>query len=36
MEAMGIDALRTAENAGLPFHIPLKDKIVWNGLVLVT
>jgi len=36
MEAMSIDALRTAENAGLPFHIPLKDKIVWNGLVLVT
>jgi predicted metal-binding protein len=36
MEAMGIDALKTAENAGLPFHIPLKDKIVWNGLVLVT
>jgi len=36
MEAMSIDALRTAENAGLPFHIPLKDKIVWNGLILVT
>jgi predicted metal-binding protein len=36
MEAMGIDALKTAENAGLPFHIPLEDKIVWNGLVLVT
>ena len=36
MEAVGIDALTTAENAGLPFHIPLKDKIVWNGLVLVT
>ena len=36
MEAMSIDALRTAENAGLPFHIPLQDKIVWNGLILVT
>ena len=36
MEAVGIDAFETAKNAGLPFHIPLRDKIVWNGLVLVT
>jgi len=36
MEAVGIDAFRTAENAGLSFDIPLKDKTVWNGLVLVT
>jgi predicted metal-binding protein len=35
MEAMGIDAVQTARNAGLPFDIPAKDKIVWNGLVLV-
>ncbi len=36
MEAMGIDAYQTAKNAGLPFDIPTKDKIVWNGLVLIT
>jgi len=36
MEAMGIDVFKTAENAGLPFDIPPKDKTVWNGLVLVT
>ena len=35
MEAVGIDAFQTAANAGLPFSIPLKSKIVWNGLVLV-
>jgi predicted metal-binding protein len=35
MEAMGIDAYQTAKNAGLPFDMPAKDKIVWNGLVLV-
>ena len=36
MEAVGIDAYKTAKNAGLPFDIPAKDKITWNGLVLVT
>jgi len=36
MEAVGIDAYKTAENAGLPFDIPPKNKTVWNGLVLVT
>lgn len=36
MEAVGIDAFKTAENAGLPFDIPAKEKAVWNGLVLVT
>ena len=35
MEAVGIDVFKTAENAGLPFEIPAKDKTVWNGLVLV-
>jgi predicted metal-binding protein len=35
IEAMGIDAYQTARNAGLPFDMPAKDKIVWNGLVLV-
>ncbi len=36
MEAVGIDVFKTAENAGLPFDIPVKNKAVWNGLVLVT
>lgn len=36
MEAVGIDVFETAKNAGLPFDIPLKDKTVWNGLVLIT
>ena len=36
MEAVGIDVLKTAQNAGLPFDIPVKDRTVWNGLVLVT
>lgn len=36
MEAVGIDAYQTAKNAGLPFDIPLKDKTVWNGLILIT
>jgi predicted metal-binding protein len=36
MEAMGIDAYQTARNAGLSFDMPAKDKIVWNGLVLIT
>ena len=35
MEAVGIDVFKTAENAGLPFEIPPKDKTVRNGLVLV-
>jgi predicted metal-binding protein len=36
MEAVGIDVFKTAENAGLPFDIPVKNKTVWNGLILVT
>lgn len=35
MEAVGIDVFKTAENAGLPFDMPTKNKAVWNGLVLV-
>jgi predicted metal-binding protein len=35
MEAVGIDVFKTAENAGLPFDIPVKNKTVWNGLILV-
>jgi predicted metal-binding protein len=35
MEAIGIDVYKTAQNAGLPFDIPTKNKAVWNGLVLI-
>ena len=35
MEAMGIDVVETAEKAGSPIDFPIKDKAVWNGLVLV-
>ena len=35
MEAVGIDVFETAENAGLPFEFPTKDKAVWNGIVLL-
>ena len=35
MEAVGIDVFKTAQNAGLPFDIPTKNKAVWNGLVLI-
>jgi predicted metal-binding protein len=35
MEGVGIDVVRTAINAGLPFDIPPKTEIVWSGLVLV-
>jgi predicted metal-binding protein len=36
MEAVGIDVFKTAENAGLPFDFPVKEKAVWNGLVPVS
>ena len=35
MEAVGIDVFKTAENAGLPFDIPPKNKAIWNGLLLI-
>lgn len=35
MEGVGIDCVKTAENAGLPFDIPPKEEVVWSGLVLV-
>lgn len=35
MEGAGIDVYQTAINAGLPFDIPVNDKAVWNGLVLL-
>ena len=36
MEAVGIDVFETARNAGLPFDFPVKDKAVWNGMMLVS
>ena len=35
MEAVGIDVFKTAENAGLPFDLPTKNKAVWNGIVFI-
>jgi predicted metal-binding protein len=35
MEGVGIDVLKTSINAGLPFEIPPKKEIIWNGLVLI-
>jgi predicted metal-binding protein len=35
MEAMGIDVFLTAQNAGMPFEIPPRDRPVWNGLALI-
>jgi predicted metal-binding protein len=35
MEAMGVDVLRTCENAGLSVHLSSKEKIRWTGLVLL-
>jgi predicted metal-binding protein len=35
MEAMGIDVLETAKRAKVPFEMPLRDRVVWTGLVLV-
>lgn len=35
MEAMGIDVLRTCENAGLEVRLSSKDSIRWTGIVLL-
>jgi predicted metal-binding protein len=35
MEAMGIDVTQTAVNAGMPFDTPPKERVVFNGLILV-
>lgn len=35
MEAMGIDVIKTAKMVGLPFEHPIREKVVWNGLVLI-
>ena len=35
MEAMGIDVLKTCENAGLPLSLSSKEKVRWTGLILL-
>lgn len=35
MEAMGIDVYKTAHNSGLGFEWNQKDRIIYNGLVLI-
>ncbi len=35
LEAVGIDVVQTSINAGLPFDLPPKTEIIWNGMLLV-
>ena len=35
MEAVGIDVVKTAQNAGLPIHLSSLKNVVWTGLVLL-
>lgn len=35
MEAMGIDVLKTCDNAGLPLSLSSEKKVRWTGLVLL-
>jgi predicted metal-binding protein len=35
MEAVGIDVVKTAKNAGLPIHLSSSKNVVWTGLVLL-
>ena len=35
MEAVGIDVVKTAQNAGLPIHLSSSENVVWTGLVLL-
>ena len=35
MEAVGIDVVKTAENAGLPIHLSSSKNVLWTGLVLL-
>ncbi len=35
MEAMGIDVQATAEKAGLPFVFPVREYVIWTGLILL-
>ena len=35
MEAVGIDVVKTAQNAGLPIHLSSSKNVVWTGLILL-
>ena len=35
MEAVGIDVVKTAQNAGLPIHLSSPDNVLWTGLILL-
>ncbi len=35
MEAVGIDVIKTAQNAGLPIYLSSSKNVVWTGLVLM-
>ena len=35
MEAVGIDVVKTAQNAGLPIHLSSLKNVVWTGLILL-
>ena len=35
MEAVGIDVVKTAENAGLPIHLSSSKNVLWTGLILL-
>jgi len=35
MEAVGIDVVKTAQNAGLPIHLSSSENVAWTGLVLL-
>ena len=35
MEAMGIDVLKTCDNAGLPLSLSSRERVRWTGLVLL-
>lgn len=35
MEAVGVDVVATSRKAGMPIAFPVKDKVVWCGLLLL-
>jgi predicted metal-binding protein len=35
MEAVGIDVIKTAQNAGLPVHLSSSENVLWTGLILL-
>ena len=35
LEAMGIDVVATLAQAGLPLFFPVRERVIWTGLILV-